>query len=101
MNGGDAEAAELLGDGRGEVPALLDGGEAVEGEAPVAVVVGGARADLVRERLGERDEARAGFGSGCQLERHAELPFSRWAVLRPVAERPVGAAVVEERRPAA
>ena len=71
MNGGDAETAELLGDGRGEVPALLDGSEAVEGEAPFAVVVGGPRADLVRECLGERDEAGAGVGSGGQLERHA------------------------------
>ena len=70
VHGRDAEPAELLGDRRGEVAALLDHGEAVEGEARVAVVGGGLRADLVCECLGERDEALAGLGSGCQLERH-------------------------------
>ena len=73
VNGRDAEAAQLLGDRRGEVPALLDGREAPEGEAAVAIVGGGARSDFVCEPLGERDEARAGLGSRCQLERHLRL----------------------------
>jgi hypothetical protein len=73
VNGGDTETAELLRDRRSEVAALLDRSEAVEGKAPVAVVVGGTQADLVREGLGERDQARAGVGSGCQLERHVSF----------------------------
>ena len=73
MNGGDAETAELFGDRRGEVAALLDGSEAVEREAPVTVVVGGTRGYLARESLGERDQARAGVCSGCQLERHVSF----------------------------
>jgi hypothetical protein len=67
VNGGDAETAELLGDRRGEVAALLDGSEAVEREAPVTVVVGGTRGYLARECLGERNQARAGVCSSCQL----------------------------------
>ena len=60
----DAEAAELGGNRRGEVAASLDGGEALVRKARLAVVLGGTRADLVRERFGERDEALAWLGSG-------------------------------------
>ena len=60
VHGGDAEAAELLGDRRREVAALLDGGEAVEGKLPSRSWSAARGADLVREGLGERDQARAG-----------------------------------------
>ncbi len=66
----DAEAAQLFRDRSQEVPALLDRGEAFEREARVAVVPRGMRGDLGRELVGERGEARAGLGSGGQLERH-------------------------------
>ena len=61
------------GIGAVKYPLCLTAGEALEGEAPVAVVGGGARADLVGERLGERDEALARLGAGCQLGRHLRL----------------------------
>ena len=61
----DAEAALLLRERGGEEAALLHGGEAVEGEAAVAVVRGSLRGDLVCERLRESDEAHSGFRSGC------------------------------------
>jgi hypothetical protein len=73
VQGGDAEAAELDRDGCDEVPAFLDRAEAVEGEAAVAVVRGGARADLGREPFGKRDEALPGCGSCCQFARHVVL----------------------------
>ena len=91
----DAQPAEVLGDRRREVAAPLDGGEALEGIAPVAVVLGCVGADLLRERFGELDEPGAGRGLGRQLERHG--------VLRPsdcvpcAIERPVRAAEVHER----
>ncbi len=66
----DAEPAQLFRDRSKEVAALLDRVEAFEREARVAVVPRGMRGDLGSELVGERGEARAGFGSGGQLERH-------------------------------
>src|SRR5262249_19153969 len=74
VDGRDAEPAELLGDRRREVPALLDSREAVEWKASVTVVRRGARADLRGKSFRERDEARAGLGSCCQLESHWTFP---------------------------
>jgi hypothetical protein len=79
VDGSDAETSQLIRDGSGEVSASPQGVEALEREGRLAVVRGGARADLVRELLGECDEAVAGLGHGCQLERHlAFLSFDRW-----------------------
>src|SRR5207247_11136885 len=61
VDGRRAQAAELLRNGGGEVAASLDRGEALEGKAAVAVVRGRLRADLLDERLRERDEARTGL----------------------------------------
>ena len=72
----DAEPAEVLGDRRREVAAPLDGGEALEGIAAVAVVLGRVDADLLRERFGELDEPGARRGLGRQLERHGVLRLS-------------------------
>ena len=60
----DAHPAEVLRDRRGVV---AGGGEPVGARvrvAPVAVVGGRERCDLERERLGERDQARAGLRAG-------------------------------------
>ena len=49
VHGRDAEAAERFRDRSGEVPALLDVGEALEGEGGLAVVHRSARFDFVCE----------------------------------------------------
>ena len=69
----DAEPTEVLGDRRSEVAASLDRGEALEGIAAVAVVLGCVEADLLRELFGELDEPGTRRGLGRQLERHGDL----------------------------
>jgi hypothetical protein len=74
----DAEPTQLDGDRRDEVAGRLERIDRLEGIAPVAIVFGCARGELLRELLGDRHEASAGVGMGCELERHAaDLSGSR------------------------
>jgi hypothetical protein len=70
---GHPEAAELDRNRRGEISAPLDLLEALVREAGLAIVFGGAPADLLCERLGKRDETLPGLGSRRQLETHLRL----------------------------
>ena len=59
---GDVEAAVRGGDRGGEVVLALERVDAGVRERRVAVVLGGARRQLVAERLGQAHEARAARG---------------------------------------
>ena len=84
MRGGDAEPTELDGDGRGEVAGGLERVDRFERVAAVAVVLGCAGGELRRELLGDRHQARAGFGMGCEFDWHSE--FSDPLVIDPWPE---------------
>jgi hypothetical protein len=73
----DAHAAELDRDRGGEVAGRLEGVDRLERVAGVAVVLGGTRAEHVRELLGDRHQAGAGVRVGRELDRHVVNPSSR------------------------
>ena len=68
VRGRDAEPAELDRDGCREVAGGLQRRDRLEGVRAVAVVLGRPRGQLHRELLGARDQARAGFRAGGQLD---------------------------------
>jgi hypothetical protein len=71
VRGRHAQAAEVDRHGRREVPRGLERVDRLERVAAVAVVLGRPRGQLGRERLGDRDEPRAGFGVGGELDHPA------------------------------
>ena len=83
MRGRDAEPTELDRDGRCEVAGGLERVDRLERVAAVAVVLGCAGGELRGELLGDRHQAGAGFGMGCEFDWHRE--FSDPLVMDPVA----------------
>ena len=75
VRGRDAEPAELDGDGRREVAGGLERVDRLEGVGAVAVVLGCAGGELLGELLGDRHEAGAGVGVGCEFDRHGGSPI--------------------------
>ena len=69
VRGVDAEPAELDGDRRREVAGGLERVDRLERVAAVAVVLGRVGGELPGELLGDRHEAGAGVGMGCEFDR--------------------------------
>jgi len=83
VDGGDAQAAQLGGDRRGEQTGALHLApvRVREGALPVIVVRGGG--ELRRVLLGELDTAHAGRRPALQLEAHPSLPAPRSRGVQP------------------
>ena len=90
VRGVDAEPAELDGDGRREVAGGLERVDRLEGIAAVAVVLRRAGGELPGELLGDRHEAGAGVGVGCEFDGHGGSHRSR-----PRPERPATGAAAQ------
>ena len=88
VRGRDAEPAELDRDGRREVAGGLERVDRLEGVGAVAVVLGRAGGELLGELLGDRHEAGAGVGMGCEFDRHGGI--SNPLVMHPWPERGSG-----------
>ena len=74
VRGRHAEPAELDGDGRPEVTGGLERLDRLERVAAVAVVFGRVDGEPRGELLGDRHEAAAGVGTGCELDRCEPQP---------------------------
>jgi hypothetical protein len=66
----NAPPTEFHGHGRREVPRRPERVDRLERVGAVAVVLGRAGGEVVRELLGDRHEAGAGLGARCQFDRH-------------------------------
>jgi hypothetical protein len=73
VRGGDAEPTELGRDRRGEVAGGLERVDRLERVGAVAVVLGRAGGEFLRELLGDRHQAGAGGGMCCEFDRHCRI----------------------------
>jgi hypothetical protein len=73
VRGGDAEPTELDRHRRREVARGLERVDRLEGVGAVAVMLGRALGEPLGELLGDRHQAGAGFGMGCEFDRHGGI----------------------------
>ena len=88
VRGRHAEPAQLDRHGRGEVARRLERLDRLEGVAAVAVVLGRAGGELRGKLFGDRHEAGAGLGTGCQFDRHGGISNPRATPVAGATARP-------------